>query len=200
MEEDHSWKKPVFNLPREVFLPHHVAGNGRVPGRGDLGWRVHWLGFHSPHVVVADVVVHHGGEGWREGQASRGKERMITTPVQQQDCTKHNCIKLVDQILLLLNDSFITTPKHWFIMIIFTWILEQENSTLLQCGYDFCVSVWTKVGTQWNKLVDMHEQIRILKVDLLSCFLAPYIYYWTLTRLTLPDSQLKIIPLLSIFY
>lgn len=99
MEEDHSWKKPVFNVPREVFLPHHVAGNGRVPGRGDLGWRVHWLGFHSPHVAVADVVVHHGGEGWREGQASRGKERMITTPVQQENCTKHNCIKLVNQIL-----------------------------------------------------------------------------------------------------
>lgn len=71
-----------FNLPCEVFLPHHVAGNRRVPGRGDLGWRVHWLWLHRPHVVMADVVVHHCWEGWREGQASRGKERMITTQAQ----------------------------------------------------------------------------------------------------------------------
>lgn len=28
---------------------------------------------------MADMVVHHGGEGWREGQASKGKERMIKT-------------------------------------------------------------------------------------------------------------------------
>lgn len=66
------------NIPCEVFLSQHVTGNWRVPGRGDLGRRVHWLGLHRPHVVVADVVVHHGGKGWREGQASRGKEHMIT--------------------------------------------------------------------------------------------------------------------------
>lgn len=69
----------LCNLPREVFLPKHVAGYGRVPWRGHLGWRVYWFWLHCPHVVVADVVVHHGGEGWREGQASRGKERMIKT-------------------------------------------------------------------------------------------------------------------------
>lgn len=79
-------KEPVCNLPCEVFLPHHVAGNWRVPGRGDLGRRVHWFGFHCAHVVVADVVVHHGGEGWGEGQANRGKERMITTQAQQERC------------------------------------------------------------------------------------------------------------------
>lgn len=77
-------EEPVCNLPREVFLPHHVAGNGRVPGRGNLGRRVHWFRLHRPHVVVADVVVHHGGEGWREGQTNKGKERMITTQVQQE--------------------------------------------------------------------------------------------------------------------
>lgn len=83
-------EEPVCNLPGEVFLPHHVAGNWRVPGRGDLGRWVHWLGVHCPQVVVADMVVHHGGEGWREGQASRGKERMITTQAQQKHCTQKN--------------------------------------------------------------------------------------------------------------
>lgn len=72
-------EEAALNLPREVFLPQHVAGNWRVPGRGDLRRRIHWLGLHRAHVVVADMVVHHGGEGWREGQASRGKRRMITT-------------------------------------------------------------------------------------------------------------------------
>lgn len=104
-EESHSWGEPVCSLPCEVFLPHHVAGNGRVPGRGDLGRRVNWLGFHSPHVAVADVVVHHGGEGWREGQASRGKERMITTRVQQNRLLKYH---------QLLNGSFITTKDIAF--------------------------------------------------------------------------------------
>lgn len=69
----------AWNLPCEVFLPQHVAGNRRVPGRGDLRWRIHRLGLHCAQVVVTDMVVHHGGEGWREGQASRGKKRMITT-------------------------------------------------------------------------------------------------------------------------
>lgn len=80
-------EEPVCNLPREVFLPQHVAGNRRVPGRGDLGRRVHRLGLHCPHVVVADMVVDHGGEGWREGQASRGKERMIKAQAQQKHGT-----------------------------------------------------------------------------------------------------------------
>lgn len=74
----------MCDLPGEVFLPEHGAGNWRIPGRGDLGWRVHWLGLHCPQVVVADMVVHHGGEGWREGQASKGKERMITTQARQK--------------------------------------------------------------------------------------------------------------------
>lgn len=81
-------KEPVCNVPREVFLPQHVAGNWRVPGRGDLGRRVHGLRLHCPHVVVADVVVHHGRKGWREGHASRGKEKMITTQAMQQRCIR----------------------------------------------------------------------------------------------------------------
>lgn len=72
-------EEAAWNLPCEVFLPQHVAGNRRVPGWGDLWWRIHRLGLHCAQVVVADMVVHHGGEGWREGQASRGKKRMITT-------------------------------------------------------------------------------------------------------------------------
>lgn len=88
MQGEPFMEKPPWNTPCEVFLPHHVAGNWRVPGRGDLGRWVHWLRFHCPHVVVADVVVYHGGEGWREGQTSRGKERMITTQHKRNNWPK----------------------------------------------------------------------------------------------------------------
>lgn len=74
----------LCNLPREVFLPKHVAWHRRVPRRGDLRRWIHRLRLHSPHVIVADVVVYHGGKGWREGQASRGKERMIKTQASQE--------------------------------------------------------------------------------------------------------------------
>lgn len=54
-----------------------MAGDWGVPGGSDLGGLVHRLGLHGPHVghagVVADVVVDHGGKGWREGETSRGK-------------------------------------------------------------------------------------------------------------------------------
>lgn len=94
----------LCNLPCEVFLPQHVAGDRRIPGRGHLGWWVHWLGLHCPHIVVADVVVHHCGEGWREGQASRGKERMITTQAYRED---HLNIGIKGQLprLLFLRDN-----------------------------------------------------------------------------------------------
>lgn len=72
------------NLPCEVFFSEHVAWNRRVPGRGNLGWRVNGLRLHWPHVVMADVVIYRGGEGWREGQTSRGKERMITTQTHER--------------------------------------------------------------------------------------------------------------------
>lgn len=85
-EEDLLWREEAArNLPCEVFLPQHVAGDRRVPGRGDLRWWIHRFGLHCAQVVVADMVVHHGGEGWREGQASRGKKRMITTHAWRPD-------------------------------------------------------------------------------------------------------------------
>lgn len=77
-------EEPDSNQPCEVFLSKHVARNWWVPRRGDLRGRVRWLRFHCPHVVVADMVVHHGGEGWRESQTNRGKEIMITLKVKQQ--------------------------------------------------------------------------------------------------------------------
>lgn len=94
MERESFKEELICSLPCEIFLPQHVAGNWRVPGRGNLGRRVDWLGLHCPQVVVADMVVHHGGEGWREGQASRGKERMITTQAQQKHYTKKDLTKM----------------------------------------------------------------------------------------------------------
>lgn len=71
-------KKETQIWPGEVFLPQHVAWDRRVPRGRDLGRRVHWFRIHASHVchagVVADVVVHHGGEGWREAETSRGKK------------------------------------------------------------------------------------------------------------------------------
>lgn len=61
--------------PGEVFLPQHVSWDRWVPRWGNLGWLVHWFRLHAPHVghagIVSDVVVHHGGEGWREAETSK---------------------------------------------------------------------------------------------------------------------------------
>ncbi len=71
------WVNPWL-WPGEVLLPQHVAWDWGVPRGGDLGRRVRWFRLHASHVghagVVSDVVVHHGGEGWREAETSKGKK------------------------------------------------------------------------------------------------------------------------------
>lgn len=104
--------------PGEVLLPQHVAWDWRVPRGRDLGWGVHWFLFHASHVshagVVADVVVYHGGEGWREAEASRGKKgrwfHQVTTENQVISIQRWMVLQVCVQCPKLTHAA---VPKMW---------------------------------------------------------------------------------------
>lgn len=142
--------KPQWNLPGEVLLPQHVARNRWVPGRGDLGRLVHWLGLHRPQIVVADMVVYHGGEGWREGQTSRGKERMIKTHVnfsfQDTERPKMACPMLLLLFPINVFTFHFTWEEPWHCSRVIAIVLYQRTQKLVKLSI---VSVNIYTNKRW---------------------------------------------------
>lgn len=121
--------------PGEVLFPQHVPWNRGVPRGSDLGWLVYWFRLHAPHVghagVVSDVVVHHGGKGWREAETNKEKkgrwfhqvatEDQFMSKMCVQDLIIHSLSQIVKRIIWL---GFWTL----WAQILILWMLIRNNT------------------------------------------------------------------------
>lgn len=168
--------KPRWNLPGEVLLPQHVAGNRWVPGWGHLGRLVHWLGLHRPKIVVADMVVYHGGEGWREGQASRGKERMIKTHVHKKNTER---LKMTCPILVcFFSNQCIYFPfnlgKALHCSFVIENVLNQRTKNLVKLS--LLSYRWANLYINKQALIDTSVHIALAST-LIFCIVCKWSYH-----------------------